>query len=480
MKLNAAAVFTALLIAPSIEAIADHPINWLVEYDGSSPPAAPAWRAQGSPQFAISDLALHLRDDSPERDGSFRAAWTPDPTMEVIVEAIVRVGSTGGVAKSKPTSRAVWPWRDGAPVSVLVSDGRHYDGLVLYSDRLATFTDRFYRCDTSDKDHTYRLVIHGNDMSVAVDGKVVVRGQNAFWKPAPSAEAFVQFGSNSQKATGDAHWKSVRLGVRKPSGPPPSNAIKLKLSEPWPIARPDLKIKPTRPYVYNVGNGTLLMSVAEGPDAIHEPYGVMRSDDEGKTWKPVSGLDNTEYAMLPMLRLKDGAVLGASRWTWVQPDRSLIGRSARWQPDLTNYEIVESRLKLPIEYSAVSTPLTCERQLFEQPDGSVLMSAYSKTGPATPEATRIGKRYSHLLRTTDRGENWQHWSVIGIGGEPAVVRTGGNRMTAVTRSGGLLSFMQTFSDDGGQTWTKPVTLEEGSVCPDLLMMSNGVLACSYG
>ena len=39
---------------------------------------------------------------------------------------------------------------------------------------------------------------------------------------------------------------------------------------------------------------------------------------------------------------------------------------------------------------------------------------------------------------------------------------------------------QVFSHDGGNTWEKPITLEVGKVAPDLVLMSNGVLACSYG
>ncbi|MBL8828356.1 MAG: alpha/beta hydrolase fold domain-containing protein [Planctomycetaceae bacterium] len=37
-----------------------------------------------------------------------------------------------------------------------------------------------------------------------------------------------------------------------------------------------------------------------------------------------------------------------------------------------------------------------------------------------------------------------------------------------------------FSEDNGKTWSPSVLIEEGSVCPDLVMMSNGLLACSYG
>jgi photosystem II stability/assembly factor-like uncharacterized protein len=39
---------------------------------------------------------------------------------------------------------------------------------------------------------------------------------------------------------------------------------------------------------------------------------------------------------------------------------------------------------------------------------------------------------------------------------------------------------QMFSHDAGKTWSKPIRLEVGKVLPDLCLMSNGILACSYG
>jgi photosystem II stability/assembly factor-like uncharacterized protein len=89
-------------------------------------------------------------------------------------------------------------------------------------------------------------------------------------------------------------------------------------------------------------------------------------------------------------------------------------------------------------------------------------------------------RWSHLVRTTDDGKTWIYVSTIGEGGEPAVVRLGGGEMTAVIRGEKDSQMQQTFSYDAGKTWSKPVKLEEGRVCPDLVLMSNGVLACSYG
>ena len=222
------------------------------------------------------------------------------------------------------------------------------------------------------------------------------------------------------------------------------------------------------------------MSVAQGPDAIYEPYGVMLSEDEGRTWSVVKDWDQTVSAPLPMLRLRDGSVLGMSRWTWPQADGSEIGSTVRWIADLAQFTAFQSRIRLPGEYHSERVPLTVERHVFENADGSLLMAGYSKTGPSTPEGLRASRRYSHLVRSTDGGKTWEHSAVIGAGGEPAVARLGGGKMTALLRTGPFKPFHQVFSDDDGKTWSAPVLTEEGSVCPDLVPMSNGLLACSYG
>src|SRR5690606_31363560 len=80
----------------------------------------------------------------------------------------------------------------------------------------------------------------------------------------------------------------------------------------------------------------------------------------------------------------------------------------------------------------------------------------------------------------DEGRTWHYFSTIGPGGEPAVARLSETEQTAVIRGQRNSRMLQTFSNDGGETWSDPVELEVGKVLPDLVLMSNGVLACSYG
>lgn len=469
-------LFAVLLASAGPLGAADD-IRWLVTYDGKTTPAAP-WSATSAPKAQIEADGLRLTDDDKEF-ANFRAVWKPDAEQEIIVEAVVKVLGTTGAIKGK-TSSSVWPWRDGAPVSVLVSDGRHQEGLVLFANQAASHTDRFIPMDTMNGFHTYRLVIRGTDMEMWVDGERQVEGQGSFWKPATTPEPFIQFGSTAKTATGSAIWKSVKLGVRKPSAPLPKSPLKVTIGEPWQIPRDD--IRQTRPYLYDMGKGLLLMSVAQGPDAFYEPYGLLKSTDEGRTWTPIPGLDKIDTTPLPCVRRPDGSILAVSRWTRTQPDGRVTGKTMHLNADATKFEMIDNEIKLPKEFTneAKSDQIICERHIWNDDDGGVTMVLWSRKGVKMADGRNNTVRMSHLMRSTDEGKTWTHFSTIGPGGEPAVCRLSATEQVAVIRGDRNSRMRQTFSHDGGKTWTQPVELEVGKVLPDLVLMSNGVLACSYG
>ena len=332
-------LFSSYLVSFGNLIAAEEPIRWLVRYEATSLPQEQGWRAVGelAAKATLANGALHLVDDSTKADGAFRAAWKPEPESEIVVEAKVRVES---VAARRGTG--MWPAQQGAPVGVIVSDGVHREGLLLRPEKITTYHDRVAMFDAKTEFHTYQLVIRDRDMSIAVDGKVLIRGEGVFWKKAESAEAFVQFGSTAPGWMGDAHWQSVRLGLRKRSSPSIKPKLKITISEPWdippspgwdqprhgghelkskdpeigiaaPEAKPGKPLPPTRPYLYDVGKGVLMLSVAQGPDAYYEPYGVLRSTDAGRTWVPVKDLQFKTYAPQPHVRLADDSILGVSR-----------------------------------------------------------------------------------------------------------------------------------------------------------------------
>lgn len=487
-------LFAALLLPVGQVEAAEEPITWLIHYEAKTLPQEQGWKAVGelAAKATLANGALHLVDDSPKADGAFRAAWKPQPGTEIVVEATVRVGSV--VARR---GTGMWPAQQGAPAGLLVSDGVHQEGLLLRPEKIATYHDRVVMFDAKTEFHTYQLVIRDRDMGIAADGKVLIRGEGAFWKKAENAEAFVQFGSTSPSWMGDTHWQSVRLGLRERITSPMKPELKITVSEPWdippspgwdqprhggyelkskdpeigiaaPEAKPGKPLPPTRPYLYDVGKGVLMLSVAQGPDAYFEPYGVLRSTDAGKTWMPVKNLQFKTFAPQPHVRLVDDGILGVSRWNVKYEPGVYVGMSYRFDPKCESFTMSENLIHAPADAGQI---LPFDRDIWNLGAGKLMAVTY----------TRATKDYaSYLLTSNDSGATWDHFSTIGAGPEPSVVRFSDTDMMAILRTLSFGPLLQTWSHDGGKTWSKLTALEEGSVAPDMVLMNNGVVACSYG
>ena len=450
-----------------------HGIEWLVDYGADRDPDQTRWtRRGGNARGArIVEGALRLTDDSSEDLLCYRADWDCNPGCEIVVEARVRVHSMTGQGS---TGRLYKPWEAGVPIGILVSDGRLQEGIVLCPGYVGTWQGRFHLMDTTDAFHTYRLVIRGSDMVVYVDGELAIGGEDAFWRPAEEPTPFIQFGSNSNEYLGEADWEFVRLGSRPPAAAPRNKRLRVTLSEPWQI--PDFDAPATRPYLYNLGDGLLMMSVAQGPDAYHEPYGVLKSLDSGRTWAPVQGLQQKVFAPLPMIRLSDGTIFGASRWTVECLSARLksvavAGISYEFDAKAESFRMYESVILggefFPDWSERQPYRFIFDRDIFHRPDGSLM-------------AVGRGPDGSFVVESEDIGRTWRVICRMGMRGEAGVAWLSETDAVGILRQGGALPFQQVVSRDGGRTWGAPRILQAGSVDADLILMSNGVLACAYG
>ena len=126
--------------------------------------------------------------------------------------------------------------------------------------------------------------------------------------------------------------------------------------------------------------------------------------------------------------------------------------------------------------------LIFERHIWAEKDGSITAAVWSRRfSLILPNGRGFPERHTHLLRSHDLGKTWTYLAHVGLGGEPAIARLSDREWVAVTRPDAHMSnLLQHRSLDGGKTWKFERALEEGSVMPDLVLMSHGVLACSYG
>jgi hypothetical protein len=102
-----------------------------------------------------------------------------------------------------------------------------------------------------------------------------------------------------------------------------------------------------------------------------------------------------------------------------------------------------------------------------------------------------------LIRSTDQGRNWEeygviaatqpnetHWPWTWMGkegpSEAALVRLSKGRLYCLFRTGGDDYMGEAWSADDGKTWTTPVSSGFRGVAPHLRLMSDGLLACTYG
>lgn len=104
-------------------------------------------------------------------------------------------------------------------------------------------------------------------------------------------------------------------------------------------------------------------------------------------------------------------------------------------------------------------------------DGSALLTVSGQ--PREGHFGQVG-----VFRTKDRGETWELLSVVKTDhdlSETAAVQLQNGRLVMASRRQGNLAW----SDDGGFTWTKPVTFGMPMFAPSLYVLRDGTLVCLF-
>lgn len=243
------------------------------------------------------------------------------------------------------------------------------------------------------------------------------------------------------------------------------------------------------PTLKQISQKHLFVGIWAAADAAMVEKGVhtvgVWTQDGGRTWGEPVSFRGKEAGGHSWIQRNDGTCLWLSYFTR-RTDEKTATCNVGHSKDGRTYSWSMGKLTFPQavnNWKDGNAQMVFARSILQMPDGSLLASMYGRF---------VGdKRYrSILVRSTDGGTNWQHFStmaydpnVVGEGlCEPCVVRLADGDLFCIMRSSSGKPTYTVRSSDGGKTWSTPVKLAPytASVFPDLVRMSSGILACSFG
>jgi hypothetical protein len=269
-----------------------------------------------------------------------------------------------------------------------------------------------------------------------------------------------------------------------------ADQIKVTVGQPFTIA----SARPTfiEPHLYQLGTDPANMScvVWSMPDdwmaLADRKQTVFYTQNGGQNWGSPTLLSGLSAGGKSSIRLSNGTSLWLGYFTDAtdDPRKASVGvgrstddgQSFTW----TTGTVTFPEALMPWKNTA---HMSFSRSIIELPDSSLLATVYG-------QYTTDPKYRSALVRSTDGGTNWDYYSTIACDPnassdgycEPVIQRPPDGSLLAVMRRGPGLTMQSTRSTDDGLTWTAPTPLPDAakSVEPDLCLMSNGILAMSYG
>ncbi len=242
------------------------------------------------------------------------------------------------------------------------------------------------------------------------------------------------------------------------------------------------------PYLYESDNGNWYMTYREGPH-FESTFGpgnrvqCIQSRDRGRTWLPWMGLQVEPFLrQFFVTRLQDGGLISyrcgmtslheSSNGTL--KGTAIILRSQDEGATWSRHDVPVTNLPFSLDSQLISL----WGHVVEMPDGRLLWPAYS----------REGNTISGIVQSIDGGDRFD-WlanvceaNTVGERREPGLIRLPSGELLALIRCGTQPArpMVEVRSSDEGQTWSSPRRLARPGVCPQVMMLGNGVLVCSYG
>jgi hypothetical protein len=287
------------------------------------------------------------------------------------------------------------------------------------------------------------------------------------------------------------HWVTVvvltilALGAKQMGAS--AQELQVTIGTPWTISS-SATAEGTHlfPALFRLQDGTLLLDYHIDEDIDYARRVCLRSVDKGRSWTMDPPRVSREDALG---QLSDGTVLGYSMYTKEIAPGSTEARGEMFRSTdggKTFEGPIEIRARMPMP---PNTPqqysMLFWRSILELPNGDLLASMYG-WWKGDPKWSAI------VALSRDRGITWDYLSHLGRGDANATGNEGFDEpVLSWTSEGEILCMMRTGSGAGqpmaqvrsadyGRTWSQPESVGVDSVDPDLCLMSNGVLACSFG
>lgn len=285
-------------------------------------------------------------------------------------------------------------------------------------------------------------------------------------------------------------------------------ALRVSIGEHRVVTRDAVR----EPTLFQLRSGELLLTYHVQGDRHFAERRGMRSRDGGRTWSPEPRRAHREQAMG---QGANGAVLAMDIYTFERKPGEYLGtffRSSDGGATFTGphecvvrMDRVASRpYPTPEHFPPEDHPLRKFYQPLPDFYHPVVARSSNRRGPTFWRtlierdgrwlATMQGhfhadERYrTMLVESFDEGKTWAFVSTVAFRHaepgdgfcEPVMRRMPDGSLLCVLRRGGKLPLAQCRSLDGGRTWSPPELLHGHGVDPDLCLMANGVLACTFG
>ncbi|NQU44658.1 exo-alpha-sialidase [bacterium] len=464
------------------------PVEWDVnnEFDVDPRKATPPWSVSTGFRSSVvaSNGVLHVLDPGRE-DGEYAVVQRPLNIVSgdrLIIEFSLRTVVTQDLGGT-----------------ILLADGTGEEVFTFFPDRVESHRAKLKAdINTSDGFHVYRIVLEGKDIALFGDGELLLDGTGTFTAPADEGRKMIRFGSLSSGPTGESLWEFIRYqveekGERKVVRTEPSARHIVIYKEPGVYA--------CFPGLTQMPDGALYTSFGTRVKASHiDPTGgsqTMVSRDEGKTWGKAAKMPLNPSYCGPDGKLVDANGYG---WRYADPEK-------RAEIEARGVEVRGGKADAVAYaegcYARVSTDggETWERRDLEIPNQALIMTFHDnatflryddnlvmRSIYGRPEPN-VSFYESWLLRSEDNGGSCDFITVgsdaekkVGYG-ESALLKTGNGDILCMMRSQPPQTWKylyQARSTDKGKTWSLAVNTGIHGHPPDLLLLKNGHILCTYG